>query len=264
MKDKSLQERTRSTRCCIMPQRSLKTPKRHSLPRSCSPTLSCTHTTSLTWKPTEVLHSADPKPPQELRPQFEALCKALGLNPDAEDVLEELRDPSKVPWQSITKVIEEEKLGPHGTFRGCLSDDWVQTSPGSMERQRNGSFAQDLKKHGVKYIVMGDVSEEWYLYSIAHPIETVEDFVPNLERYFSPDFVAKLMQLDREGDDIQRRFGELLSLAQVYLPVYILARDLSASGFPVLRYQIRWTPEQTRPLGECFPHLLRRTCLTSS
>ncbi|KAJ3545625.1 hypothetical protein NMY22_g2360 [Coprinellus aureogranulatus] len=192
----------------------------------------------------------DPKSPKEFRPQFEALCRALGLDPDAEDVVQTLKDPAKVPWNAITKVIEEEKLGPYGTFRGCLSSDWIKVSPGPMERQRDGSFAAALKEHGVKFVVVGEVIDEWYLYSIAHPISSTDDFVPNLERYFSPQFVAEVMQFDREGEDVERRFGELLSLLQVHLPVRILARDLVAGGFPVLRYQIRWTPEQGRPLGE--------------
>ncbi|KAJ3539758.1 hypothetical protein NMY22_g4591 [Coprinellus aureogranulatus] len=191
----------------------------------------------------------DPKPPEELRPQFEALCRALGLDPDAQDVVQTLKDPAKVPWNAITKVIEEEKLGPYGTFRGCLSSDWIKISPGPMERQRDGSFAAALKEHGVKFVVVGEVIDEWYLYSIAHPISSTGDFVPNLERYFSPQFVVEVMQFDRQGEDVERRFGELLSLLQVHLPVRILARDLAASGFPVLRYQIRWTPEQGRPLG---------------
>ncbi|TEB33306.1 alpha/beta-hydrolase [Coprinellus micaceus] len=185
----------------------------------------------------------NPKTPRELRPQFKSLCRALGLDPDAEDVVEILKDPARVPWASITKVIEdpENLLGLYGTFRGCLSEDWIQTSPRPMERQRDGSFARELKKRGV--------AEEWYLYSIAHPITSPDDLVPNLERYFSSDLVAKLMKLDRGGEDVQRRFGELLSLVQVHLPVHILARDLAASGFPVLRYQIRWTPPEVRPLG---------------
>lgn len=34
---------------------------------------------------------------------------------------------------------------------------------------------------------------------------------------------------------------------KVHLPVRLLHRDLKKHGFPVLRYQIQWTPPQTRP-----------------
>jgi len=36
---------------------------------------------------------------------------------------------------------------------------------------------------------------------------------------------------------------------QIHIPIRLLHRDLAKNGFPILRYQIRWTPEQRRPLG---------------
>jgi hypothetical protein len=197
--------------------------------------------------------SADPKTPKELEPQFEALCKALKLNPDTNDVLDILRDPTKVPWSDLTNAIEH--LESYGTFRGCLSDDWIITSPGPMERQRDGTFSRALQARGVRFFVVGDLTEEWYLYSIAHPIERAEDVVANLERYFSSSLVRNLMKeypalpSDANKEELTKRFGEILSVAQVHLPVRILARDLVENGFPVLRYEIRWAPEALRPCG---------------
>ncbi|KAH6915737.1 Alpha/Beta hydrolase protein [Coprinopsis sp. MPI-PUGE-AT-0042] len=198
---------------------------------------------------------ADPKTPSELEPQFEALCQALSLDPDSPNVVSDLKNPFKMPGSAITKVIENEKLGRHGTFRGCLSDDWIISSPGPMERQRNGSFAKSLQDHGVRYIVLGEVSEEWYLYSIAHTISSPADFAPNLERYFSSELVEKLLSQypplppTATKEDIVKRFGDMLGCVQVYLPLRVLAQDLRKASFPFLRYQICWTPEQDRPLG---------------
>jgi len=45
-----------------------------------------------------------------------------------------------------------------------------------------------------------------------------------------------------------RFFGRIASDMQVHVPVRMFARDLIKSGFPVLRYSIRWTPEQVREL----------------
>ncbi|RXW23456.1 hypothetical protein EST38_g2421 [Candolleomyces aberdarensis] len=196
---------------------------------------------------------ADPKTPAELRPQFEALCKALKLDPDADDVLETLKDPTRVSSSDLTNTIEH--LESYGTFRGCLSDDWIITSPGPMERQRNGTFSRALQARGVRFVVFGDLTEEWYLYSIAHPIERAEDVITNLERYFSSSLVRDLvgqypaLPPKAKKKDLKRRFGEILSVAQVHLPVRVLARDLVDNGFPVLRYEIRWTPEELRPFG---------------
>ena len=46
-----------------------------------------------------------------------------------------------------------------------------------------------------------------------------------------------------------RVFGDVLAEGQVHLPVRLFARDMLAARFPLVRYEIRWTPEQLRPLG---------------
>ncbi|KAJ6561185.1 hypothetical protein DFH09DRAFT_921262 [Mycena vulgaris] len=95
----------------------------------------------------------------------------------------------------------------------------------------------------------------WYLYSIAHPINTPKDIMPNLERYYSKEMVAKLVQHykplpgNATSGASQKLFGEILSDSQVHLPIRIFVRDLHEAGFPVVRYEIRWTPEQIRPGG---------------
>ncbi|PFH50958.1 hypothetical protein AMATHDRAFT_60152 [Amanita thiersii Skay4041] len=198
----------------------------------------------------------DPKTPAELREQFRALCHALKLDPDAPDILDTLRDPIKVPWSDITRVIENDTLGvQYGTFRGCLSSDWMTTSPGPIARQRSGQFARSLRARGVRSIVLGDLLDEWYLYSVAHPIQSPKDILPNLKRYFQDDVLASLSECfdslpdDAKSEDAARVFGEILSSAQVHLPVRLLHLHLYAAGFPVFRYEIHWTPEQLRPEG---------------
>ena len=154
----------------------------------------------------------DPKTPSELQPQFDALCRALNLDPSAPNILKDLVN---VPWESITKVIDTEVLGPYGTFRGCLADDWVSVKPGPMAWQRSGELGRGLLAHGVKCVVIGDLTEEWYLYSIAHPIEGPQDILPNLERYFPTDVARNLIKEFRpplaDPEDAEKLFGEILS-----------------------------------------------------
>jgi len=178
------------------------------------------------------------------------LCRALNLDPSAPDILSALKDPAQVPWQSITKIIESEELGPYGTFRGCLADDWVSVEP--MTWQRSGELGRELLAHGVKCVVIGDLTEEWYLYSIAHPIEGPQDILPNLERYFPTEVARNLINEFPRLENPEKAvklFGEILSCGQVHLPVRMFVKDMAASGFPVLRYEIRWTPEQNRTAG---------------
>ncbi|EMD35663.1 hypothetical protein CERSUDRAFT_157551 [Gelatoporia subvermispora B] len=197
-----------------------------------------------------------PKTPAELRPQFRAFCTALSLNPDGPDALTVLRDPELVPWKAITHAIETDALGTQfGTFRGSLDGSWLSSDPESMAWQRSGAFARALRKRGVRSIAVGDLTEEWYLYSIAHPVRRMRDIELNMERYYQEEVVHAMMALYRRvpdgapPEDFARLFGEMLSEGQVHLPVRLLARDLTTAGFPVVRYQIRWTPEQLRPLG---------------
>ncbi|KAJ4481216.1 Alpha/Beta hydrolase protein [Lentinula aciculospora] len=203
-----------------------------------------------------------PKPPAELRPQFEALCQALSLDPQSPDVLKTLQDRSLVPASKICELIETDALGTeHGTFRGCEDDNsWMASSPDLMTWQRSGSLAANLTKKGIRSIVIGDLTEEWYLYSIAHPIHTAADVAVNLERYYPMDMVERMMGMYRKleenagKDECGRLFGEILSDWQVHLPVRLFARDLYSAGFPVLRYEIAWTPEQHRPEGGYVTH----------
>ncbi|KAG6828499.1 hypothetical protein H0H92_007774 [Tricholoma furcatifolium] len=200
--------------------------------------------------------STNPKTPEEYREQFEALCRSLNLDPDAPDILDTLRDPVKVPWSSITHVIETDVIGVHGTFRGCLADDWLPTSPDPVAWQRSGGLANGLRAHGVKSIVIGDLSEEWYLYSIAHPIPMPRDIIPNLTRYFPEDVSRRFVDAwrkipdDAGSEEAEKLYGEILSCGQVHLPVRVLAEDLYNAEYPVLRYAIEWVPEQSRTGGK--------------
>jgi hypothetical protein len=127
-------------------------------------------------------------------------------------------------------------------------------SPDVMTWQRSGEFARNLKVRGVRSIVVGDLTEEWYLYSITHPIKTPRDIAPNLERYLHQDVVRRMidkwgMLPNSASEEPRKMYGDILSFGQVHLPVRLLVRDLQNAGFPVLRYEIGWTPEQHRIEG---------------
>jgi hypothetical protein len=197
---------------------------------------------------------ADPRTPEELQPQFDAFCKALELDPNSQDILDTLRDPVKVPWTKITELIETKALGvEHGIFRACSSSDWIHTEPGPMERQRSGAFARGLWERGVRSIVVGEVKAEGHDYSVSHPLSSPSEVEPTLRRYF-PDRIAnkliKGFQGTKNGEEARVLLGDsLLPAGLVHIPIRLLHKDLSAAGFPVIRYRIEWVPEQVRPVG---------------
>ncbi|KAF8335099.1 Alpha/Beta hydrolase protein [Amanita rubescens] len=197
---------------------------------------------------------SDPRTPEELQPQFDAFCKALELDPNSQDILDTLRDPVKVPWTKITKLIETEALGvEHGIFRACLSGDWIHTEPGPMERQRSGAFARGLWARGVRSIVVGEVKAEGHDYSVSHPLSSPSEVEPTLKRYFPDRFANKLIkgfERSKNGAEARVLLGDsLLPAGLVHIPIRLLHQDLFAAGFPVIRYRIEWVPEQVRPAG---------------
>jgi hypothetical protein len=198
----------------------------------------------------------NPKTPTELRPQYATLSRALGLDPDDADTLSVLCDPEKTSWQSIVGLIVNGKLGPDATFRGCLDGTWLSNVPDPMTWQRTGGLARGLLEHGVRNVIVGDLSEEWYIYSIAHPIKHKADIQENLKRYYPADIVKGMIDLygippdDAKVEELEELFGIIASAAQVHLPVRLLHRDLLQTDYPTLRYTIKWTPEQVRPNGK--------------
>lgn len=193
----------------------------------------------------------------------------MNIDPSSPDALTKLRDPRIVSAESIADAITTDKPGPqNGTFRGCVEPSWLPGVTDVMEWQRNGGFARALREKGVRSIVVGDLTEEWYLYSIAHPVKSMKDIELNLKRYYQDEFIAKTLAMyprvpDGSDEEAFRKlFGQILSEGQVHLPVRLLARDLVNAGFPVLRYEIRWTPEQLRPFGKRHPLRPSRWCRT--
>ncbi|KAJ7623573.1 Alpha/Beta hydrolase protein [Roridomyces roridus] len=184
---------------------------------------------------------SDPKRPSDLRPQFAALCNALSIDATSPDALSALSTIPASPTPSASNTAPSAVL---------LDGDWLPISPSPMEWQHSGAFATALREKGVRSILVGDLTEEWYLYSIAHPISGAEDIAPNLRRYYPSGMVDELVKMypklgeEAKEEEVQRRFGEILSDSQVHLPVRMLVRDLHAAGFPVLRYEIRWVPER--------------------
>ncbi|KAG2363174.1 Alpha/Beta hydrolase protein [Suillus spraguei] len=187
-----------------------------------------------------------PKTPLELRQSFQALCRTLNLDPNASDVLETLRDPAKVPIKAMMKVIETDEVGvEYGTYRGCLDGNWIPTTPDPMTWQRSGGLARALREKGRGVVPLRD----------RHPVQGPQDVFPNVLRYFPLSVVEKLVNMYRTlpstatVEESMRLMGDILSDGQVHIPVRMFARDFQQAGFPILRYVIRWTPEQLRPKG---------------
>jgi hypothetical protein len=85
------------------------------------------------------------------------LCSAFGIDYNAPDVLEQLRDTSKISTERLMEAVQSG--GDAITYRGVAGiDGWVRKD--MMDYQESGGLARDLKSAGVKCVITGDVRDE--------------------------------------------------------------------------------------------------------
>ncbi|KAK0235286.1 hypothetical protein EDD85DRAFT_922472 [Armillaria nabsnona] len=98
-------------------------------------------------------------------------------------------------------------------------------------------LAQTIALSAEEVVIVGDLTTEWCFHSTSSVIEKPAD-------------IAQIWRVRDTGDatpeEYAKTFGRMTSDYQVHLPVRILARDLHDAGFTVLRYEVRWTPEQNK------------------
>ena len=129
------------------------------------------------------------------RPQFEAVCKALGIDPTSPTAYPDLCDPQKYPAETIMNALLAGKVpAPYDTFRDTIDGVWVRSAPDMMEWQRSGNFARALKAKGVQYVIMGNLTQEWYVYGIVHPVKNMQEITLNMQRYYSTEVTDLLLK----------------------------------------------------------------------
>ncbi len=206
--------------------------------------------------------------PASRNEQFSALCQALGLDRQAPDILDTLRDTSKVSTEALISGVLA--MGDLSTFRGVVgTDGWVRAD--EMQFQQNGGLAKGLWDAGVRCVISGDVKDEASdllffanlqatFYQIVHPCKSKDDILSNLCRYYPLALAVKLISaytqlsddaspeecdilLGRVGVDFGSADAKILADGQVHLPVRLLAKDLAAHDFPVIRYAVEKVAE---------------------
>jgi len=205
----------------------------------------------------------NPKSRKELAPQFEAFCHAVGLEPYTFSIMRQLKDTDALPTSKITSVIESGQVGAEfDTFRATIDGVWLTNDPDPMTWQRSGGLARGLREKGVRSVIVGDLTEEWFVYGMTHRVHSYADVELNLRKYYPSDIVTRMLQCyerpENTPEALFKFMGKVLSDGQAHLPTRLLARDLINAGYPVLRYEIGWLPARVLRSGGYVSHGLDR------
>ncbi|KAG8221109.1 Alpha/Beta hydrolase protein [Butyriboletus roseoflavus] len=131
---------------------------------------------------------------------------------------------------------------------------WIPTCPDSMTWQRSGRLTRKLREKGLTSSAIGDLSEEWYLYAIAHPVHGPRDVFPNILRYYPLQIVERLVEQYRalsnwlvtHGTDRCFRALRVPSLTAAQKEVAVAWLDAIDKEFEILERE----GKPTRPLHQ--------------
>lgn len=176
---------------------------------------------------------AQPKTVAECQPQFDEICDHFNI-PAALTGAEKLAKLRATSWQDLVSAIH--KLKNH-TFRPVTDDIFIQSR--MVEYLRDGAFAADFKKRGMR-ILIGEVLNEETLYATYNAPEepTLDALRLQIGNYYAPattDRILEYYSLPKTNDlaEWQAVFGRIIADGQVLAPSRGLVHNLSKHGVPI-------------------------------
>ncbi|PYH40179.1 alpha/beta-hydrolase [Aspergillus saccharolyticus JOP 1030-1] len=205
-----------------------------------------------------------PKSPEDCQVQFDEVCAYFGIAKEApsEEKLEQLR---KIEAKALCDAIMKLE---HHTFRAVT--DGVFFQPGISEYFRDGSFAAEFKRRGLRLFI-GEVRDENTLYAVTNsPDPNRESFRLQVENYYSPATTERLMRhyalpsTDKK-EEWQAVFGNLIADGQVRAPSRFLVKNLLDHGVGIndvwrylIAYRLSFITDQVAPASFGVSHAMDR------
>ncbi|GKZ72316.1 hypothetical protein AnigIFM60653_006407 [Aspergillus niger] len=185
---------------------------------------------------------SQPKTVEDCQPQFDELCQHFDIPADltGAEKLEKLR---AISAPDLCDAIMKLK---HHTFRPVT--DGIFIHPGVFDYYRNGSFAAEFKKRGLRLFI-GEVRDENTLYAVTNgPEANVESMKLQVSNYYSPATTDRLLRHYALPDSTDKQewqsvFGQIIADGQVRAPYRFLVNNLLEHGVDlkdVWRYQIAY------------------------
>ncbi|KAL4908203.1 hypothetical protein BDW74DRAFT_188393 [Aspergillus multicolor] len=207
---------------------------------------------------------AQPKTPEECQPQFDELCEYFNI-PSTSSGAEKLQRLRGTSAKDLCDAIMKLK---HHTFRPVT--DGVFIHQNLFEYYRDGSFAAEFKRRGLR-ILIGEVLNEETLYAVTNgPEASLESLETQISNYYSPATTTRLLQhymlpTSFEKKDWEAVFGKIISDGQVRAPSRFLVNNLIENGVElrdiwryIVAYRLSFITEKVAPASFGVSHAMDR------
>ncbi|PYI32506.1 alpha/beta-hydrolase [Aspergillus indologenus CBS 114.80] len=205
-----------------------------------------------------------PKTPDDCQVQFDEVCTYFGIGTEVpgEEKLARLRGiEAKALCDAIMQL-------EHHTFRAVTDGVFIQ--PGIFEYFRDGSFAAEFRRRGLRLFI-GEVRDENTLYAVTNsPEPTRESFRLQVENYYAPATTERVQRhyelpATEKKEEWQAVFGNLIADGQVRAPSRFLVKNLLDHGVGIddvwrylIAYRLSFITEKVAPASFGVSHAMDR------
>ncbi|KAJ4191883.1 hypothetical protein NW767_010790 [Fusarium falciforme] len=209
---------------------------------------------------------AQPKTITETEGQFDEVCQYLGIDLGLSGT-ERLAKLRQVSQETLLAAIP--KLNNH-TFRPVTDDVFFHS--GMVEYLRDGGFAAEFKKRGMKLLI-GEVLNEDKLYAQFNAPKqgNIEALRLQTSNYYAPATTDRVIEQYKlpEGTDLDEWkavFGNIIADGQVRAPGRFFVDNLHKHGVSVsdiwryqIGYRLSFIPEKLAPLSYGVTHAMDKS-----
>ncbi|SCO84261.1 related to triacylglycerol lipase II precursor [Fusarium oxysporum] len=205
-----------------------------------------------------------PKTVQDCEEQFDELCEYFGIPADISGA-ERLCNLRSISADDLSAAIMELK---NHTFRPVTDDLFIHS--GIFDYYRDGSFAREFKKRGLKLFI-GEVLDEDTLYAVTNPPDpNISSLQMQISNYYPPHVTDRLLKhyslpQTKDKKAWQQIFGRIIADGQVRAPSRYLVDNLVRNGVDIksvwrylIAYRLSFITNDVAPASFGVSHAMDR------
>ncbi|KAM0541333.1 hypothetical protein ACHAPJ_013281 [Fusarium lateritium] len=205
-----------------------------------------------------------PKTVEDCEQQFDELCEYFNISTDL-DGSEKMSSLRSISADDLSAAVMELK---NHTFRPVTDDLFI--NPGIFDYYRNGSFASEFKKRGLKLFI-GEVLDEDTLYAVTNPPDpNLSSLRMQISNYYPPHVTDRLLKHytlpdTKDKHAWQQLFGRIVADGQVRAPSRYLVDNLVQNGVDIgnvwrylIAYRLSFITDEVAPASFGVSHAMDR------